>query len=147
MKNNPYIASVVCAFLLLTSPITNAGEVIVNVVGAKTDEGMIGCALFKAADAKAFPMDGSSASQQWNPPENGSTTCKFTDLPAGDYAVSSSHDLNNNQETDTNFFGVPKEAWGVSKGIRPKLRAPRFDEARFALLEDQVLEITVEIRK
>jgi uncharacterized protein (DUF2141 family) len=60
-------------------------------------------------------------------------TCRFEALAPGDYAVAVSHDLNGNKKADTNFVGIPTEAWGVSNNVRPGLRAPRFDEARFSV--------------
>lgn len=50
---------------------------------------------------------------------------------AGTYAIALTHDLNGNRRTDTDFLGRPTEDWGVSRGARPLLRAPRFDEAAF----------------
>jgi uncharacterized protein (DUF2141 family) len=35
-------------------------------------------------------------------------------LPAGEYAISLFHDLNNNLELDTNFIGYPNEPFGFS---------------------------------
>ena len=55
------------------------------------------------------------------------------DLPEGEYAIAVYQDLNHNQQLDTNMFGVPTEAYGFSNNIRPKFRAPSFDEAKFTL--------------
>ena len=33
-------------------------------------------------------------------------------LPEGEYAISLFHDENENKELDTNFIGIPKEAFG-----------------------------------
>ena len=43
------------------------------------------------------------------------------------------HDKNDNQRFDKNWLGMPRESWGVSNNVRPRLRAPRFDEARLDL--------------
>lgn len=66
-------------------------------------------------------------------------------MPSGRHAVAIGHDLNGNQRVDTNFLGMPKEAWGVSRNPRPALRAPRFDEAAFEVSAgvDQVIDVTV----
>lgn len=61
----------------------------------------------------------------------GGTTCIFENIKPGTYAVSVIHDRNGNGRLDTNLLGIPKEAWGVSNGARPALRAPRFAEAAF----------------
>lgn len=54
------------------------------------------------------------------------------ELPSGDYAVSTYHDLNNNKELDRYFFGKPKEPYGFSNNVRP-LGPPGFDKCRFKI--------------
>jgi uncharacterized protein (DUF2141 family) len=87
-------------------------EVVVRVSGIATSSGEIGCALFP--DGAAFPMDASGARHVWIPAEATGVLCRFTDIPAGRWAVSVSHDLNGNRKVDTNLLGIPREAWGVS---------------------------------
>ncbi len=120
-----------------------AAEIIVKVSGIEEAQGEIGCALFKGPDG--FPMDNSVARQQWLPAQKGGVSCRFSDVPDGSHAASASHDLNGNRKVDTNFLGMPQEAWGVSNNVRPTLRAPRFEEAVFQVRDgkDMVIEIRV----
>ncbi len=120
-------------------------DLVVTVTGVATEKGEIGCALFK--DAVGFPMDGSKATGQWIKPKNGSVECRFTQLSAGSYAVAVSHDLNGNRKTDTNFVGMPKEDWGVSNNVRPKFRAPRFEEARFEIKDGEPARLEVRVAR
>ena len=56
------------------------------------------------------------------------------------------HDVNGNRRADTNLVGMPVEQWGVTNNARPTLRAPRFDEAAFAVAEaggEVVLDVRV----
>jgi uncharacterized protein (DUF2141 family) len=93
-------------------------------------KGEVGCGLYQQAEG--FPTDPSAAVQTlWQDASGEQVTCVFSDLQAGTYAVTASNDTNGNRIVDTNLFGMPKEAWGVSGDVRPRLRAPRFDEARF----------------
>ncbi|MEC5216738.1 uncharacterized protein (DUF2141 family) [Actimicrobium sp. GrIS 1.19] len=46
---------------------------------------------------------------------------------------------------DTNFIGLPMEQWGVSNEVRPRMRAPRFDEAAFKVASDNK-EVVIDIR-
>lgn len=108
-----------------------ATDLVVQVQGANADTGEIGCALY--ASAAGFPMEQTSVKVVWQPVKNGGAVCSFNGLAEGRYAVAVSHDLNGNRKTDTNFLGIPKEAWGVSNDVRPNLRAPTFDEAAFAV--------------
>ena len=54
-------------------------------------------------------------------------------------------DLNGNRRADTNFVGMPTEPWGVSNGVRPTMRAPRFDEAAF-VVGDAAGETVVDVK-
>ena len=111
----------------------HAADVVVDVAGVRSDRGEVGCALFGSeAD---FPMDPRSARMDWQPARQAGTTCRFTGLAPGSYALAVSHDLNGNRRADTNLFGMPTEDWGVSNDVRPTLRAPRFGEAVFQVAE------------
>lgn len=67
-------------------------------------------------------------------------TLTFLTRP-GIYAVAVHHDANTNGKMDTNFFGIPKEGYGISNDPRPRFRAPRFDEARVVVSHDTSLVI------
>ena len=124
------LALALLVFQSSTGNLQVAGNtVVVSVTGIKSSAGQIGCALFRSAEG--FPMKSESAAMRWQPARKGSVTCQFDGLPAGQYAVSVSHDLNGNRKTDTNFIGLPREDWGVSNNMRPSMRAPRFNEAAF----------------
>lgn len=49
----------------------------------------------------------------------------------GYYAIALYHDRNDNRKLDKNWFGIPKEPVGVSRNYKSRLRAPRYDEAKF----------------
>jgi uncharacterized protein (DUF2141 family) len=104
-----------------------AADLLVRITGLQAPLGQVGCALF--ASEKGFPMDNASARLGWQPADARGVTCRYTNLPAGTYALSIGHDRNGNRRVDTNFLGMPTEPWGVSNNARPSLRPPRFDEA------------------
>lgn len=122
-----------------------AAELLVRVGGLAAADGQVGCALFSGPDG--FPMDNGRAQQQWQPARAGGVSCRFEGLAAGRYAVAVSHDLNGNRRVDTGLFGIPVEAWGVSNNVRPALRAPRFDEAAFALGAEQSLTLDIQVAR
>jgi uncharacterized protein (DUF2141 family) len=66
-------------------------------------------------------------------------------VPAGTRAVSVPHDLIGNRKVDTERFGIPDEARGVSNNVRPALRAPRFDEASFEVAEGQAVALDAKV--
>lgn len=116
-------------------PASAAEEVVlrIRVENVKAEEGgSVRCAVFDESGAKGFPST----------PEKGVDRAVFRaqagenrtqlEVPGpGAYAVSCTHDANDNEKLDTNFLGIPREGWGVSQGARPSMRAPRFDEAKF----------------
>lgn len=53
------------------------------------------------------------------------------DLPQGEWAVSLTQDLNNNDKIDKNFLGIPTEPYAFSNNIRPTVAAPDFNECKF----------------
>ncbi len=123
----------------------SAAEVVVKVTGIPSTEGQVGCLLFNRPDG--FPKKVDKAFVKQGQPAAATVTCIFDGLVAGTYAVAVSHDKNENQKIDTNFLGVPKEAWGVSNNIRFKLRPPKFEEAQFSLTEDQQKTLSIEVAK
>ena len=54
---------------------------------------------------------------------------------------------NGNKKVDTNFVGMPTEAWGVSNNIRPLMRAPRWQEAQFTINSGENKSINIQIEK
>jgi uncharacterized protein (DUF2141 family) len=129
--------------LFLAAGTVTAAEVIVKVVGANSTKGQIGCSLFE--NVPAFPMDNTGIKQVWLGAESSPVICRFTGVSPGTYAVAVVHDLNGNKKVDTNFLGIPKEGWAVSKNVVPNLRAPRFDEAQFVVKEGETVEIEVKL--
>ncbi len=149
MTLHPFLRGIALASLagtmLLALPSHAAGaDVVVRVSGIASSTGEIGCALFPAGPA--FPMDASGARQVWVKADAAGVSCRFDGVAEGSWAVSVSHDLNGNRKVDTNFFGIPTEAWGVSNNVRPSLRAPRFDEAAFKVAAAAV-ELDIKVAK
>jgi uncharacterized protein (DUF2141 family) len=129
--------------ILLSSSIASATELIITIKGIQAEKDSLGCALFPAANG--FPMDPKQAIRQKAKPEP--MECRFDELKPGRYAVSVSVDVNENGKTDTNFLGMPTEAWGVSNNARPKLRAPKFEEAAFEIKEGEIKRIEIMVSK
>jgi uncharacterized protein (DUF2141 family) len=54
------------------------------------------------------------------------------DLPPGEYAVSTYHDLNRNEKLDRYFIGKPKEPYGFSNNVKP-FGPPSYKDCKFNL--------------
>lgn len=130
----------------LCAPATgSAAELVVRVSGVESSTGEVGCALH--ADGSEFPTGNARAVQVWLPADPRGIACRFANLKPGFYAVSVSHDLNGNRRADTNFLGIPRESWGVSRNARPSMRAPTFDEAKVEVSAAGVTTIDVRVAR
>ncbi|MEE9408674.1 MAG: DUF2141 domain-containing protein [Polaribacter sp.] len=67
----------------------------------------------------------------------------FKNLPKGEYAVSFVHDENDNKKMDTNFFGIPKEDYGCSNNAKGFMGPPKYDDAKFKLVENKTIDIKI----
>ena len=52
-------------------------------------------------------------------------------LPPGRYAITIFHDINDNNELNTNFIGIPKEPYGFSNNPKITLGPPNFKQTSF----------------
>jgi len=68
-------------------------------------------------------------------------TYTISDLPAGEYAIAIFHDENLDKVCNTNFLGIPKEGYGFSNNVRPKLSAPSFDDCKINLKDSASITI------
>jgi len=64
--------------------------------------------------------------------KDGKATITFTNVPVGEYGVSSFHDANDNHKMDFEPTGMPKEDYGLSNN--PMLYGPpNWNDAKFKL--------------
>lgn len=84
-------------------------------------------------------------------PKIGTQTVEILDVPPGEYVVQAHHDLNGNQRMDKNFFGFPKEHWGMSGDPKIKITIPKslpkWDEVKINVAEDEDKRIEIRMRK
>ncbi len=74
--------------------------------------------------------------------KDGKSVAVFENIPDGTYAVSCFHDENDNKELDTNFIGIPKEAYACSNDAKAMFSAPKWEDAKF---ETNGEELTIPI--
>ena len=104
----------------------------VMVADFENADGAAGVAVWNGA--QGFPEEIEHAlATTYTEITDGMAAADFGPFPPGVYAVTVYHDKNDNQRFDKNWLGMPRESWGVSNNVRPRLRAPRFDEARLDL--------------
>ena len=119
-----------CGLLMAKYPViaqqTGSLKIIVNNI--KTNEGVVYVALFNneetfLEDDKEF-RDGSA-----RPDGSDKVTIVIDDLPPGRYGISVIHDVNDNDELDTNFMGIPKEPFGFGNDTMGAFGPPGFQKA------------------
>ncbi len=137
---------VACASLFVPPPpasarqtrlVTCSAVLTVTFTGLRNDKGVLRVTLFDDANGgKGFPGDAKSAKQCRVVVLAGTAreaTVSFTDLRPGAYAVAAFHDENDNDKMDFYWYGKPKEGSATSNNPHPRMRAPRWGEARFNL--------------
>lgn len=138
-------SSAVFALLTMTLMPANATEINIKLNGIQSIQGQIGCSLF--SHDKGFPMESSQAQQQWLEVNQSEMSCTFNHVAPGHYAIAVFQDLNANKRVDKSLLGFPKEPWGVSRNVRPTMRAPTFSEATFEVKDEPNITMTLEIAK
>jgi uncharacterized protein (DUF2141 family) len=109
-----------------------AADVTVKIAGFRNQTGPALVYLWKAADG--FPKNPEKAAVTKKVPIEGTAiTVVFNNVDPGVYAVSVTHDENNNGKMDTGFAGKPKEGYGASNNPKNKLSAPSFDQCKFTV--------------
>lgn len=70
--------------------------------------------------------------------DNKTCTIIFKDVPKGMYAISMFHDENDNNKMDTNFMGIPKEAYGCSNNAKGFMGPPKWNDAKFEMKNESI---------
>jgi uncharacterized protein (DUF2141 family) len=123
--------------------VTQPGVTVTVVIdGAAIARGQIGVALF-ASDAGFPEQQEQAARRQLHPWRAPMDSVVFRDVPPGRYAVAVHHDLDADGTLKKSMLGVPQEPWGVSRDVRHRMRAPRFEEAVVDVRGDMRIAVRV----
>ncbi|MDR2084993.1 MAG: DUF2141 domain-containing protein [Bacteroidales bacterium] len=114
----------------------------INITGIDEIKGQIVVLVFDNPDN--FPKDQKLAKFFNFPVTSKEMTVCVKDLQVQNYAIFIYHDKDNNGKCNQNFIGMPTEKIGFSNNIRPKLKAPKFNEAK---VDTETNEISVELYK
>lgn len=108
--------------------------------GVSNSKGVVGVLVFNSP--KGWPADNARAFRAVAvPAHSGSVEIQVSDLPPGEYAAVVLHDLNENRKLDRNWFGKPKEQWGMSENPPVHFSAPAFSQAQFTLDRDGTIRV------
>ncbi len=140
-----YVTGIGAARAQETDRPEGTGTIEVTITGMQNDRGQLLINVFLSSDG--FPSDPERAFRAVPQTIDGQEVhVVFEDIPAGRFAIAAFHDENENFKLDTNFLGIPRERWGVSRGARGLLGPPSFDSAVLVLEPDEVVAVPIELR-
>ncbi len=114
----------------------------IKVGGFESDSGKLMVAVYDNEDA--YKAGKPRVKEAVLPISGRKAEVSFDGIPTGLYAVSVFHDENGNGKIDTNFIGIPKEAYGYSNNARGKKGPPKFADIAVTLKEgSNDIQITV----
>ncbi|WP_316633593.1 DUF2141 domain-containing protein [uncultured Flavobacterium sp.] len=111
----------------------------VAVSGLKNDTGIVKVGLYNS-DGTFLKTTYRSLSSEI---KNNKVVVTFDNLPAGEYAISTYHDENNNGKLDRNSMGVPSEDYAASNNAKGFMGPPAYSDAKFVINKDSKIEITL----
>jgi uncharacterized protein (DUF2141 family) len=98
------------------------------------------------ASEKGFPMSDTSEVQSGCTKITGKSVTKhFYGLKPGKYAVAIVDDQNGNRKLETDFFGIPKEGFGISNNPKVSIQTgtPKFYKSSFTVSRNTTINISV----
>ena len=132
--------SLLLFFTLITSLIpTNNPELTIKISNIEKLKGEIKVGIFN--NETNFLKDGYAIKNYSIKVQNNTATLIISDLPKGEYAVTMYHDENSDNKMNTNFIGIPKEPYGFSNNIKPKMSAPKYKDCKFTFSENKTVQI------
>jgi uncharacterized protein (DUF2141 family) len=114
--------------------------VVVN--GINNQKGEICMGVY--SKAKGFPMSTDDVLKSACVQPTGSTlTHTFSGLKPGNYAVAVVDDQNGDRKLNTDFFGIPKEGFGISQNPTVSIATgtPKFHDASFFMNQNTKINI------
>ncbi len=131
--------SIIIMILVLGAVKVNAQSLTVSIKNIVSDKGMLRVGIFNSqTDFLKKQLYGQIVKSK-----SGDVQVVFENIPEGTYAVSIIHDENENEELDSNFFGIPNEGFGFSNDAMGTFGPPSFEKASFKLTENGTLTINL----
>ncbi|MFU8842538.1 MAG: DUF2141 domain-containing protein [Bacteroidales bacterium] len=116
-------------------------SLMITIPNVSNDQGLIQIGLFN--EKEHFPKEGKEFLIVIRKAESPVFVHTIEGLQPGDYAIALMHDENADGVCNLNFFGIPKEGYGFSNNVKPRLSSPSFESARISLTVDQEIIINL----
>lgn len=128
--------------LLHTLPNLNGQiNLTITIPNVKNDQGLIQIGIYD--NKENFPKEGEEFMLIIQPADAPVFRHTIENLAPGDYAVALMHDENADGVCNLNFFGIPKEGYGFSNNVIPRLSAPSFESARISMTQNKNITINL----
>lgn len=116
-----------------------AQKVIVQVSGIKETTGNVLVGVYN--DAAAFAKVGSEIKLMSVPAHSETVDVEIPGLKDGEYAFTVLHDKNGDGKCDFNLLGIPKESFGFSNNVKPKLKTPSYHDVKVNVADGMIIRI------
>ena len=113
----------------------------VNITGLHNDKGTVRLAIY---NAKGKWMK-ENIDAKFSEINHGKAQVVFENLPEGEYAISTFHDINANEDLDANFTGIPKEPYAFSNDAKGMFGPASWGDSKFTIASD--LEIIINFKQ
>ncbi len=117
--------------------ISEGPEVILQIAELEVAKGSLRVAVFDSEE-NFLNAEQAVYKKAFKVTSNERTEIKLKGLKTGYYAIAIFHDINDNEELDCNFFGIPREPYAFSNDAGGKWKKPSFSNARVFVKEDGV---------
>ena len=128
-----------CLVLLVIQQPTDNPQLTIKISNIEKLKGEIKIGVFN--NESNFLKEGASIKNYTVKVDKNTAVLTITDLPKGEYAISMYHDENMDKKMNTNFIGIPKESYGFSNNIQPRMSAPKYKDCKFSFSENTTLQI------
>ena len=115
----------------MDTPEAQSATISVEITAIPSVKGVVRIALFNKEEG--FRDENFALRKELFPVKGNQATWEFRDVVPGKYAVAVYHDADNNGKLDTNFFGIPTDAYGFSNNAMGLFGPPDFEDASFVV--------------
>jgi len=119
------------------------GSLTIVVTGLENDDGEV---LISVSNSREdYEIDDPAFVSAKVKIEDGQAEYTFEAIPFGEYAIKLFHDENMDGELDSNFLGIPTEAYGFSNNASGTFGPADYDDAKFIFEHSELMmEISVD---
>jgi uncharacterized protein (DUF2141 family) len=132
----------------LTKPVNAEATATLTVIvnGLRHQNGQLCLRVFSSE--QGFPLGNSGVKSGCTKITGNSVKQKFSGLKPGNYAVAVVDDQNGDRKLNSDFFGIPKEGFGVSNNPTVSIQTgtPSFNKASFSVKKNTTINILMKYK-